>query len=107
MSQTTLSLFLKALYESNERIQSKSPKGASRFFPFLPNDNNLSLLSRGSFSRREESLDQREDAQKIGESLRNMQNGRFFSIVESEDYVDCTLESLRSLLVMPYLLFLR
>ena len=107
MSQTTLSLFLKALYESNEKTQSKSPKGTSRFFPFLPNDNNLSPLSRGSFSRKEESLDQKRNDQKEEESKRNMQDRSSFSIIEAEDYIDCTLESLRSLLVMPYLLFLR
>ena len=104
MSQTTLSSFLKALYESNEKTQAKSAKGALRFFPFLPCDNNS---AKGSFYRKEESSNQNVKDQEAESGISELSNRSSFSVVESEDYIECTIESLRRLLVMPYLQFLR
>ena len=94
-----LATHLKSIYEAFEKSQGNksSPNGKIKFFPFLPCDNNLSPLSRGSYNCEEK----RSDRASIVEG--DAPN----SLIESENYIEWTFNALKQLLAMPYLQFLR
>lgn len=99
-----LSLYLKTLYETHEKSQTSksSANGKLKFFPFLPCDNDLSPLSRGSFNGEEKKNERA--ALLEGDPDLTRSPG---SLVESENYVEWTFQALKQLLAMPYLQFLR
>jgi hypothetical protein len=100
----TLSAFLKTLHETFEKNQSSksSANGKIKFFPFLPCDNDLSPLSRGSFNG-EEKKNEREVLLENDPDFSTSPH----SLVESENFVEWTFQALKQLLAMPYLQFLR
>lgn len=103
-----LSSFLTTLYEASEKNQSK--KGTLKFFPFLPSDNNLSRCSEGSFNTKECSSNSKEASlnnSKKSDEIIPTAGASSYSVVESEDFAECSLSALKNLLLLPYLSFLR
>jgi hypothetical protein len=100
----TLSAFLNTLHETFEKSQTSksSANGKIKFFPFLPCDNDLSPLSRGSFNG-EVKKNEREALLENDPDLSSSPH----SLVESEHFIEWTLQALKQLLAMPYLQFLR
>ena len=99
-----LATHLKSLHEAFEKSQGNksSPNGKIKFFPFLPCDNNLSPISRGSYNCEEKRSDRNPTVGGDADLARNPN-----SLIESENYIEWTFNALKQLLAMPYLQFLR
>ena len=99
-----LATHLKSLHEAFAKSQGNksSPNGKIRFFPFLPCDNNLSPRRRGSYNCEEKRNDRAPILEGDAEFSKYPN-----SLIESENYIEWTLNALKQLLAMPYLQFLR